>query len=243
MGVPFHQHLFPPVKKLVGEYEMLRNGDKVAVGVSGGKDSLTALYTMNMLRNMLPVEYTLTAVTVDMGWPDADWAGIQKLCNELEIPFTLVPTRISSILFDVRKESNPCSLCSKLRHGALNDAAIQLGCNVVALGHHRDDAIETVFMNMFYNGKIDCFQPVTLLERSGIRLIRPMLYVSENTTARVARKLQLPVAHNPCPANGKSKRQHIKEMLAAQTRQDKIIPRRLLAAVKHLWEGPSKGPL
>lgn len=235
MGLPFHQHLFPPVKKLVWEFDMLREGDRVAVGVSGGKDSLVTLYTLAMLRNMIPVSYTLTAITIDMGWGESDWAGLRQLCHELDIPCHIVITRIASVLFDQRQETNPCSLCSKMRHGALNDKAKELGCNVVALGHHSDDAIETVFLNMFYTGRIACFMPVTELDRTGLRLVRPMLYVSEKTTGRVARKLELPVSHNPCPANGSSKRQHIKDMLATQTRQDKMIPRRLLAAIKGLW--------
>lgn len=235
MGLPFHQHLFPPVKKLIWEYDMLRDGDRVAVGVSGGKDSLATLYTLAQLRRMIPVDFTLTAITIDMGWPDSDWTDIADLCNELEIPFKVVPTQIASVLFERRQETNPCSLCSKMRHGVLNETAKELGCNVVALGHHSDDAIETVFLNMFFNGRIACFQPVTMLDRVGLRMIRPMLYVSEKTTTRVARKMELPVAHNPCPANGNSKRQYIKELLADQTQQDKLIPKRLLAAVKSLW--------
>ncbi len=214
---------------------MLRDGDRVAVGVSGGKDSLATLYTLAQLRRMIPVDFTLTAITIDMGWPDSDWTGIADLCNELEIPFKVVPTQIASVLFERRQETNPCSLCSKMRHGVLNETAKELGCNVVALGHHSDDAIETVFLNMFFNGRIACFQPVTMLDRVGLRMIRPMLYVSEKTTTRVARKMELPVAHNPCPANGNSKRQYIKELLADQTQQDKLIPKRLLAAVKSLW--------
>lgn len=235
MALPFHQHLFPPVKKLVWEFDMLREGDQVAVGVSGGKDSLATLYTLAMLRDMIPVSYSLTAITIDMGWPGSDWTGLRRLCEQLDIPCHVVSTQIAAVLFEQRRESNPCSLCSKMRHGVLNDTAKKLGCNVVALGHHSDDAIETVFLNMFYTGRIACFAPVTELDRAGLRLIRPMLYVSEKTTARVARKLELPVSHNPCPANGKSKRQQIKDMLAQQTQQDKLIPRRLLAAVKTLW--------
>ena len=235
MGLPFHQHLFPPVKRLVWEYDMLREGDRVAVGVSGGKDSLTTLYTLTQLRHMIPVRFSLTAIIVDMGWPGSDWTAVVRLCSEYNVPCKIVPTQIATILFELRKETNPCSLCSKLRHGALNEAARELGCNVVALGHHSDDAIETVFLNMFYAGRIACFQPVTLLDRAGLRLIRPMLYVSEKTTAQVALKLGLPVVHNPCPANGNSKRQHIKELLASQAQQDPLIPKRLLAAVKNLW--------
>ena len=235
MALPFHQHLFPPAKKIIREYAMLRDGDRVAVGVSGGKDSLTTLYTLVQLRKMLPLKFELIAVTIDMGWPSSDWSGLRDFCDSLEIPFELIPTQIGPILFDIRREPNPCSLCSKMRHGALNAAAKGLSCNVVALGHHRDDAIETVFMNMFFNGRINCFDPVTTLERSQIRLIRPMLYVSEKITAEVAHKLNLPVGHNPCPANGNSKRQQIKEMLAEQTKQDKVVPKRLLTAVKTLW--------
>lgn len=238
MGLPFHQHLFPPTKKLIREFDMLKDGDHVAVGVSGGKDSLATLYTLSQLRSMLPIKFSLTAITIDMGWADSDWSGLENLCQELDVPFELVRTEIGPVLFDVRKESNPCSLCSKMRHGVLNDTAKQLACNVVALGHHMDDAIETVFLNMFFAGRISCFQPVTFLDRSNLRLIRPMLYVSEKTTTQVAKKLSLPVGHNPCPANGNSKRQYIKEMLAEQTKQDKIIPKRLLAAVKSLWSPP-----
>lgn len=239
MGVPFHQHLFPPVKKIVGEFNLIQNGDRVAVGVSGGKDSLVALYALAQLKSMLPIDFSLAAVLIDLGWPHRDWSGINNFCLELGIPFKLVQTQIAAVLFEIRQEANPCSLCAKMRHGLLNDTAKQLGCNVVALGHHSDDAIETVFLNMFYNGRIACFQPATTLDRSQIRLIRPLLYVSEKTTAHVARKLALPVSANPCPANGKTKRDEIKKMLAEQIKKDKLIANRLLAAVKTLWKVPS----
>lgn len=240
MGLPFHQHLFPPVKKIIWQFDMIREGDRIAVGVSGGKDSLVTLYTLAMLRRMIPVDFSLTAITIDMGWPGSNLSKIHALCADLDIPFLPVRTEIASVLFDLRKETNPCALCAKMRHGVLNETAVQANCNVVALGHHSNDAVETVFLNMFYNGRIACFQPVTFLDRTNLRLIRPMLYVSEKTTARVARKLALPVIHNPCPANGNTKRQHIKEMLALQAKQDKALPKRLLAAVKTLWDSPSQ---
>lgn len=239
MALPFHQHLFPPAKKIIREFDMLRNGDHVAVGVSGGKDSLVALYTLVQLQRMLPVEFSITAVSIDMGWPQGDWSAIEELCQSYQIPFKLVRSQIAQVLFEIRQESNPCSLCAKMRHGLLNDTAKELGCNVVALGHHSDDAIETVFLNMFYAGRIACFKPVTHLDRVGLRMIRPLLYVTEKTTTRVARKLELPVQNNPCPANGATKRQRIKELLAEQSRGDKAMPKRLLAAVKTLWENPT----
>ncbi|MGI6362612.1 MAG: tRNA 2-thiocytidine biosynthesis TtcA family protein [Bacillota bacterium] len=239
MGLPFHQHLFPPVKKIVGEYDMIREGDKIAVGVSGGKDSLATLYTLAHLRYIIPVRYSLHAIAVDMGWPHTDWSRVEEYCQSLAVPFTVVPSQLAEILFDIRKETNPCSLCSKLRHGILNSSAKEAGCNVVALGHTSNDAIETVFLNMFYAGRIACFKPVSILDRSNLRLIRPMLYVSENTTRRVAEKLQLPLIANPCPANGSSKRQAIKEMLERHTQGDKLAHNRLLAAVKGLWKSQS----
>jgi tRNA(Ile)-lysidine synthase TilS/MesJ len=239
MGLPFHQHLFPPVKKIVGEYNMIREGDKIAVGVSGGKDSLATLYALAHLRQMIPVSYSLHAIAVDMGWPQTQWSKVEGFCRALEIPFTIVPSQLAEILFDIRKETNPCSLCSKLRRGILNTSAKEAGCNVVALGHTSDDAIETVFLNMFYAGRIACFKPVSSLDRSNLRLIRPMLYVSEKTTRNVAQKLQLPVLANPCPANGNSKRQDVKDMLAKQVQVDKLIHNRLLSAVKDLWRSQS----
>lgn len=239
MGVPFHQHLFPPVKKLVWEYDLIKDGDRIAVGVSGGKDSLVTLYTLAQMRQMIPVSYSLQAITVDMGWPGADWSPVEEYCRSLGIPFNLVPSQLAEIIFDVRQETNPCSLCSKMRRGLLCSHAKATGCNVMALGHTSDDAIETVFLNMFYAGRIACFNPVSILDRTGLRLIRPMLYISEKTTSRVAEKLQLPVIANPCPANGSSKRQQIKEMLARQTQTDKLAANRLLAAVRSLWKSPS----
>lgn len=239
MGLPFHQHLFPPVKKLVWEYDMIKNGDKIAVGVSGGKDSLVTLYTLAQLRQMIPVSYSLQAITVDMGWPGADWSPVERYCRSLSIPFTLVPSQLAEIIFDIRQETNPCSLCAKMRHGLLNSSAKEAGCNVVALGQTSDDAIETVFLNMFYAGRIACFKPVSNLDRTGLRLIRPMLYISEKTTKKVAAKLQLPVTANPCPANGSSKRQAIKDMLARHMQTDKLAANRLLAAVKDLWKSQS----
>lgn len=214
---------------------MIRPGDNIAVGLSGGKDSMTALYALAMLRNILPQPFSVGAIIVDLGWPESDWSDIKEFCQRLDVPCQVVATQIGPLLFNVRKESNPCSLCAKMRHGALHEAAVAAGCNVVALGHHREDAIETVFMNMFYNGRIACFQPVAWLDRRKVRLIRPLLYVAEKTTAAAAAKYGFPLANNPCPAEGNTKRQQIKDMLRQHVADDPAIPRRLLTAVKSLW--------
>ncbi len=236
LALPMHQHLFPKVKKIVREHNMLRTGDKVAVGVSGGKDSLTTLYALATLRGILPLRFSVMAIVVDMGWPGSDWTAVGDFCKSLDVCLKVVNTRIGPLLFEKRRETNPCALCSRMRHGALNKAAAEAGCNVVALGHHREDAIETLFMNLIYNGRIDCFKPVVDLDRSSLRLIRPMLYVAEKTCTRAAKKFSFPVQFNPCPADGNTRRQHVKELLLAESKQAPAIPRRLLTAIKSLWE-------
>lgn len=214
---------------------MIRPDDHIALGLSGGKDSMTALYTLAMLRKILPQPFSVLAITVDLGWPEIDWGAIGEYCQRLDIPHQIVYTKISSVVFHIRQESNPCSLCAKMRRGALNDAAVAAGCNVVALGHHREDAIETMLMNMVYNGRIHCFQPVTWLDRRQLRLIRPMLYVAERTTRTAAKNLGFPLIANPCPAAGNTKRQLAKELLRQLSKNDSATPRRLLTAVKQLW--------
>ncbi|MBO7250301.1 MAG: tRNA 2-thiocytidine(32) synthetase TtcA, partial [Clostridia bacterium] len=166
-------------RRAVDDYEMIRAGDKIAVGVSAGKDSLALLCALADLRRFYPKKFELCAITVDMGFEGADFSRIQALCNELDVPYTVVPTQISKIIFDVRKEKNPCSLCAKMRRGALHTAAKELGCNTVALGHHFDDVVETFMLNLFYEGRIGCFQPVTYLSNTDIYMIRPMIYMPE----------------------------------------------------------------
>lgn len=243
MGLPFHQHLFPPVKKIVWEYKMIQEGDKIAIGLSGGKDSLTTLYTLVHLQEMIPTSYSIKAIAVDMGWPGVDWLPVKAYCDSLNIDFTIVKSSLAEIIFESRQETNPCSLCAKMRHGILHSTAKDLGCNVVALGHTSDDVIETLLLNIFFSGRIHCFKPVSNLDRTGLRLIRPMLYVSEATTARVAAKMQLPVMTNPCPANKESKRQDVKAVIAYLGKSDRTIPKRILAAVKGLWQAQHMSPL
>jgi len=202
------------VRRCVEDYDMIRAGDKVAVGVSGGKDSLTLLAALAKLREFYPVPFTVEAVTVDMGTPGMDFGPVRELCGRLGVPYTVVPTEIHSVIFDVRKEKNPCSMCAKMRRGALHAALLERGIHKVALGHHFDDAVETFFLSLFYEGRLSCFQPVTYLDRTGITQIRPMLYCGEGMIRSAAARLELPVVHNPCPANGSTKRQEVKELIA-----------------------------
>lgn len=202
------QNLVGLVRRCADDYGMLQPGDRVAVGVSGGKDSLTLLVLLAALRKYHPSRFDLHAVTVDMGLAGMDFTQVEALCHRLEVPYTRVETQIAPIIFDYRQEKNPCSMCAKMRRGALNQALLELGCNKVALGHHYDDAVETFFLSLFYEGRLSCFQPVTNLDRTGVIQIRPMLYLSEKTIAHFAAKERLPVVHNPCPVVSKDDHQY-----------------------------------
>ena len=201
------------VRRAVDDYDMIREGDRVAVGVSGGKDSLLLLLALAHLRRFYPRPFALEAVTVELGFPGMDFAPVAALCEELEVPYTRIPTDIKEVVFDVRQESNPCALCAKMRRGALNNCLRERGLNKLALGHHFDDAVETFMMSLLFEGRLSCFRPVTYLDRSGITQIRPLIYAGEQKIASLAEKLQVPVVENPCPQDKASKRWEIKQML------------------------------
>ena len=204
-------------RRCVEDYEMIQPGDCIAVGVSGGKDSLLLLVALAKLREFYPVPYTVEAITLDMGAADGrpgmDFSPIAELCRELDVPYTIIKSEIQHIIFDLRKEKNPCSMCAKMRRGALHGAMQERGITKIALGHHYDDAIETFFMSLVFEGRLSCFQPVTFLDRTGITQIRPLLYCGENLIRHTAQRLELPVVENPCPADGNTKRQEIKELV------------------------------
>ena len=205
------------VRRCVEDYDMIQAGDRIAVGVSGGKDSLVLLCALAGLREFYPVPFTLEAFTLDMGhadgYPAMDFSGVAELCRGLGVPYTLLPSEIHHIIFDLRRESNPCSMCAKMRRGALHNALAERDIHKIALGHHYDDAVETFFLSLVYEGRLSCFQPVTWLDRTRISQIRPMLYCSEALIRSTAQRLELPVVHNPCPADGNTKRQEIKELI------------------------------
>lgn len=206
------QRLIGLVRRCVEDYDMINSGDRVAVGVSGGKDSLALLIFLSELRKYNAKPFTLEAVTIDMGL-GMDYTEIEALCKSLDIPFTLVKTEIGPLIFEYRKEKNPCSMCSKMRRGALNQTLIEKGITKLALGHHYDDAVETFLMSLLYEGRISCFQPVTNLDRTGIIQIRPMLYIHEQTIDNFAARHKLPILENRCPVDKQTKREEVKKLI------------------------------
>lgn len=200
------------VRKAVEDYDMIADGDRIAVGVSGGKDSLVLLGALAGLSRFYPKKIEVKALTLDMGYK-SDWSKVADYCNSIGVSYTVKPTNIKEVVFDYRQEENPCSLCSKLRRGALNDLAIEEGCNKVALGHHNDDVLETFLLSLLYEGRINCFSPVTYLDRTNLYSIRPLIYVRECDIKSVAKRLNLPIVQSSCPADGATKRQDMKEII------------------------------
>ena len=232
------EHILSYVRRCVEDYDMIGAGDRVAVGVSGGKDSLTLLMALARLRTFYPKPFTVEAVSLDMGRVDGgegmDFSRVADLCRTLEVPFTLIPSDIHHIIFDVRRESNPCSMCAKMRRGALHSALQDMGITKIALGHHFDDAIETFFLSLFYEGRVNCFQPVTYLDRTDITQIRPLLYCREQQIRAVAKKLDLPVVFNPCPVDGSTKRQEMKDLIQSLEGQYPGLKNRVFGAMQRL---------
>lgn len=206
------QRLVGLVRRCVEDYHMICPGDRIAVGVSGGKDSLALLVLLSELKKYHNHAFELEAISIDLGF-GMDYAPVQALCDRLGVPFTCVPTQIAQVVFEHRMEKNPCSMCAKMRRGALNQALLDRGLNKLALGHHYDDAVETFVMNLLFEGRIGCFQPVTNLDRSGVVQIRPMLYIHEKTVDTFASREGLPVIENRCPIDKVTKRTEVKELV------------------------------
>lgn len=207
------QQLLSLTRKAVDEYGLIEDGDRIAVGISGGKDSLTLLYALSGLRRFYPKHFELEAITVDLGIKGMDFTPVAELCHELQVNYTIIPTDINEIVFGIRKEENPCSLCAKLRKGAFNDAAEKLDCNKVAYAHHRDDIIETFLMSLIFEGRIHTFSPKTYLDRMKLTVIRPLMFVAEADVKGFRNKYHLPVVKNLCPADGFTKREEMKQLI------------------------------
>lgn len=220
------------VRRAVDDYQMIEEGDRIAVGVSGGKDSLTLLCAMAALRAFYPKKFEVIGLSLDMGFPGTDFSGVEELCREIGVEYHVKKTDIAEIIFDVRKEKNPCSLCAKMRRGGLNDFAVEMGCNKVALGHHNEDVLETFFLSLFYEGRLNCFSPVTYLSRRDIHVVRPMIYLPEGDIKGYAKRENLPIVHNPCPMDGISKRQDMKEFISEKTKEDKFFKTKMMHAIK-----------
>lgn len=227
------QQVLSNVRRAIDDYHMIEDGDRVAIGISGGKDSLTLLYTLSNLRRFYPKHFTLHAVTIDLGFHNINFDEIQKICNELEVEYTIVNTEISNIVFEVRKESNPCSLCAKMRKGALNEALRQLNCNKIAYAHHKDDVIETMLMSLIYEGRLHTFMPVTYLDRTEITVIRPMMYMKEADVIGFINKYNIPVLKNPCPVDGHTKREYIKQLLRQINLENPGVKDRMFTAIQN----------
>lgn len=222
------------VRKAVDDYEMIKENDKIAVGVSGGKDSLVLLAALANLRIFYPNKFSIVAITVSLGFKDMDFSPVAKLCDELDVPYFIQDTDIGEIIFDERKEKNPCSLCSKMRKGALNDKAKSLGCNKVALGHNNDDLIHTFFMSLFYEGRLHCFSPVTHMDRIDLYTIRPLAYAPETDIKRAIRNndSDLIIVKNTCPVDGYTKREEIKKFVNEQCKTHNHFMEKVFGAMK-----------
>ena len=225
------QKLLSYLRRGVDDYKMIDEGDKIAVGVSGGKDSLALLYALAKLRLFYPKKFELCAVTLDMGF-GMDFTPVADLCKELDVEYVLKHTDIADIIFNIRKESNPCSLCAKMRRGALHDAALELGSHKVALGHHNDDALDTFMLSLVYEGRVNCFSPVTYLDRKDITLIRPLIYAPEAYVSGFARRFELPVVRNKCPEDKRSKREYVKNLIRQLEKENPGFKTRLFTAIE-----------
>lgn len=225
------QQVLSFVRRAVDDYQMIEDGDKIAIGISGGKDSLTLLYALNSLKLFYPKKFEIHAVTVDLGFKNLNLDKIVELCKELDVPYTIVKTDIAKIVFDERKETNPCALCAKMRKGALNDAIKAAGCNKVAYAHHKDDVVETMMMSLIFEGRFHTFSPVTYLDRTELTVIRPLMYMSEADVIGFVHKNNVPVVKSPCPADGYTKREYVKELLKDINKETPGVKNRMFTAI------------
>ena len=225
------QRLLSLVRKAVDDYSLIDENDKIAVGISGGKDSLTLLYALHELQRFYPKHFELCVLTVDLGFGIQDFDAIKTFCRDFSVPYTVISTDIAKIVFETRSESNPCSLCAKLRKGALNNEAKALGCNKVAYAHHKDDIIETMLLSLIYEGRFYSFSPKTFLDRMELTVIRPMMYVSEAEVIGFQHKYELPVCKNPCPVDGKTKREYVKNLTKTLNLENPGVKERFFHAI------------
>ncbi len=219
-------------RRAVDDYAMIEDGDVIGVGISGGKDSLTLLMALAELRRFYPKKFELRAITIDMGFEGADYSAIRAMCEELDVPYSVVETHISRVVFDLRREKNPCGLCAKMRRGALHDECKRLGCNKLALGHHFDDVVDTFMLNLFYEGRLGSFSPVTYLSRKDLTMIRPLIYAQEKDVRYFVNRHPLPVAASLCPADKQTERESMKQLLANLERNNKGLRHRIFGALQ-----------
>lgn len=227
------QQVLSYVRKAVDDYAMIEENDKIAVGISGGKDSLTLLYALHGLKRFYPKPFSIHAVTVDLGFQNLNLEGIKALCESLDVPYTIVSTDIAKIVFEDRKESSPCSLCAKMRKGALNDAIKKAACNKVAYAHHKDDVVETMLLSLIYEGRFHTFSPVTYLDRTDLTVIRPLMYMNEADVIGFVNKYNVPVVKSPCPVDGYTKREYVKNLLKQLNQENPGVKERMFTAIQN----------
>lgn len=225
------QQVLSYVRRAVDDYSMIEEGDRIAVGISGGKDSLTLLYALNGLKRFYPLRFEIHAVTVDLGFDNLNLDKIKELCSTLGVEYTIVKTDIAQVIFEERKEENPCSLCAKMRKGALNQAIKEAGCNKVAYAHHKDDVVETMLMSLIFEGRFHTFAPVTYLDRMELTVIRPLMYMNEADVIGFVHKYDVPVVKSPCPADGHTKREYVKNLLRNLNLENPGVKERMFTAV------------
>lgn len=227
------QQVLSYTRRAIDDYHMIEDGDKIAIGISGGKDSLTLLYALHGLKRFYPKKFEIHAVTVDLGFKNLNLDKIKDICEELEVEYTIVETEIAKIIFDDRKETNPCSLCAKMRKGALNDAVKAAGCNKVAYAHHKDDVVETMLMSLIFEGRFHTFSPVTYLDRMDLTVIRPLMYMNESDVIGFINKYEVPVVKSPCPADGYTKREYTKQLLRQLNLENPGVKERMFTAIQN----------
>lgn len=225
------QKILSVIRKACEEYNLIENGDKIAVGISGGKDSLTLLTALKRYQSFCGKDFKLIAIAVDLSGGKCDYRDIEEYCKKINVELHIIPSNVFEIVFDIRKEKNPCSLCANLRRGLLNSSAKELGCNKVALGHHKDDMIETFILSLFFEGRLSTFKPKTYLSRIGITVIRPLIYCDEQEIIKVSK--DFPVLFNPCPANKHTERENAKELLASLNKIYPDCKEKIFSAIIH----------
>lgn len=207
----FMQKILSVLRKACEEYNLIEDDDKIAVGISGGKDSLTLLAALKRYQGFCGKRFELVAIAIDLSGGKSDYCEIEKFCESIGVELHIIPSNVFEVVFDVRKEKNPCSLCANMRRGLLNSAVKGFGCNKVALGHHKDDLLETFILSLFFEGRLSTFKPKTYLSRVGITAIRPLIYCDEQEIVRVSKNY--PILFNPCPANKHTERENAKKLL------------------------------
>lgn len=231
------QRILSHMRKAIEKYNMIEENDKIAICLSGGKDSITMLHAFKALQRFYPKKFNIIAISIDPGFEFFDTDFLQNMCDKLEIPLFIEKSNAKEIVFDIRKEKNPCSLCANLRRGIINSVAIREGCNKIALGHNEDDVLETFLLNLFYTGSINTFSPVSYMDRSKITLIRPLIYTSEKDTRRFVRKNNLEVMPKVCPMDGTSKREDMKQLIFTLTKSIPMIRANLFGAIQRNLDG------